>query len=85
MLIQRLQFGLLYKIAGDMHISKYRRAKLEMNYLSSLKMTGKIFHLKIVKDHKVLFTNILKRLLASLSEKQRTVFLMSRMEGLKIS
>lgn len=73
---------LLYKMAGDMYISKYRRAKLEMNYLNSLKNDKVDISPEEELKHKELFTNY-KRALASLSEKQRTVFLMSRMEGLK--
>lgn len=74
--------GLLYKIAGDMYISKYRRAKLEMNYLNSLKTDRVDISPEEELKHKELFTNY-KKALASLSEKQRTVFLMSRMDGLK--
>lgn len=74
--------GLLYKIAGDMYISKYRRAKLEMNYLNSLTNDRVDISPEDELKHKELFTNY-KKALASLSEKQRTVFLMSRMEGLK--
>jgi RNA polymerase sigma-70 factor (ECF subfamily) len=73
---------LLYKMAGDMHISKYRRDKLEMNYLNSLKTDRVDISPEDELKHKELFTNYTKAL-ASLSEKQRTVFLMSRMEGLK--
>lgn len=73
---------LLYKMAGDMYISKYRRAKLEMNYLNSLKNDKVDISPEDELKHKELFSNY-KRALASLSEKQRTVFLMSRMEGLK--
>ncbi len=73
---------LLYKMAGDMYISKYRRVKLEMNYLNSLKNDKVDISPEDELKHKELFLNY-KRALASLSEKQRTVFLMSRMEGLK--
>jgi RNA polymerase sigma factor (sigma-70 family) len=73
---------LLYKIAGDMFISKYRRAKLEMNYLNSLSNDRVAISPEDELKHKELFTNY-KKALACLSEKQRTVFLMSRMEGMK--
>lgn len=75
-------FRLLYKMAGDMYISKYRRTKLEMNYLNSLKNDKVDISPEDELKHKELFSNY-KRALASLSEKQRTVFFMSRMEGLK--
>ncbi len=73
---------LLYKMAGDMFISKYRRAKLEMNYLNSLKHDTTDISPEDELKHKELFGNY-KKALAGLNEKQRTVFLMSRMEGLK--
>lgn len=73
---------LLYKIAGDMHISKYRRTKLEMNYLNSLKNDNMDISPEDMLSQKELFANY-KKALAGLNEKQRTVFLMSRMEGLK--
>jgi RNA polymerase sigma-70 factor (ECF subfamily) len=73
---------LLFKIAGDMYISKIRRAKLEMNYLNTLEDGRNDISPEDELKHKELFINY-KKALASLSEKQRTVFLMSRMEGLK--
>jgi RNA polymerase sigma-70 factor (ECF subfamily) len=73
---------LLYKIASDMYISKYRRAKLEMNYLNSLQNDKVDTSPEDELRHKELSTNY-KKALANLSEKQRTVFLMSRMEGMK--
>lgn len=73
---------LLYKMAGDMYISKYRRAKLEMSYLNSITTDRVDLSPEDELKHKELFANY-KKALASLSEKQRTVFLMSRMEGLK--
>ena len=73
---------LLYKIAGDMYISKYRRAKLEMNYLNSLQNENISRSPEDDLSHRELFENY-KKALASLNEKQRTVFLMSRIEGLK--
>lgn len=73
---------LLFKIAGDMYISKIRRAKLKMNYLDTLQDDRNDISPEEELKHKELFNNY-KKALASLSEKQRTVFLMSRMEGLK--
>jgi RNA polymerase sigma-70 factor (family 1) len=73
---------LLYKIAGDMFISRYRRGTLELNYRRTLK-----FNASDVTPEERLQYNELKenyaKALAQLNEKQRTVFLMSRMEGLK--
>jgi len=74
--------GLLYKIAGDMFISTYRREKLEMNYMGSLKSDRVDLSPEDQLNYNELFANYSKAL-AALSEKQRTVFLMARMEGLK--
>lgn len=74
--------GLLYKIAGDMFISKYRRETLELNYRKTLK-----YDTDNVSPEDRLYYNELEdsysKALAALNEKQRTVFLMARMDGLK--
>lgn len=78
----KIAIRLLYKIAGDMFITKYRRDKLEMNYLNSLKND----RVDVLPDHELQFKELnsnYKKALAGLSEKQRTVFLMARMDGLK--
>jgi RNA polymerase sigma factor (sigma-70 family) len=79
---EKTALGLMYKIAGDMYISRYRRKKLEMNYLNSLTHDRLDVSPEDEVRQKELFDNY-KKALANLSEKQRTVFLMSRMEGLK--
>lgn len=75
-------YGLLYKIAGDMFISKYRRETLELNYRKTLK-----YDIDNVSPEDRLYYNELEasysKALAALNEKQRIVFLMARMEGLK--
>jgi RNA polymerase sigma-70 factor (ECF subfamily) len=73
---------LLYKMARDMFISQYRRETLEMNYKSSLDFDSSDFSPEDHLQYKELFSNYTIAL-AALSEKHRTVFLMSRMEGLK--
>jgi len=73
---------LLYKIAGDMFVSRYRREALERNYLNTLKNDHFDFSPEEQFRYKELKENYTKAL-AKLSEKQRTVFLMARMEGLK--
>jgi len=73
---------LLYKIAGDMFISKYRRETLEINYRASLKTDSADLSPEEQLEYKEAFDNY-TRALAALSEKQRSVFLMARMEGLK--
>lgn len=73
---------LLYKMAGDMFISKYRREKLENNYMNSLNNDRDDVSPEDQLRYKELNSNYTKAL-AALSEKQRTVFLMARMDGLK--
>jgi RNA polymerase sigma-70 factor (ECF subfamily) len=73
---------LLYKMARDMFISQYRRETLEMNYKASLDFDSADFSPEDHLRYKELFSNYTIAL-AALSEKHRTVFLMSRMEGLK--
>jgi len=73
---------LLYKIAGDMFISQYRRVKLEMNYMAAFSDNSLDFSPEDQLRYNEMFS-IYTKALAALSEKQRTVFLMSRMEGLK--
>ena len=73
---------LLYKIANDMFVSQYRREDLEMNYRKSLKMNIDDHSPEDQMQYNELSENYTKAL-AALPEKQRTVFLMSRMEGLK--
>lgn len=73
---------LLYKIAGDMFVSKYRRDVLEINYIASQRNQAEETSTEETLNHKELLEKY-KKALNSLSEKQRTVFLMSRIEGLK--
>ena len=73
---------LLYKIANDMFVSQYRREDLEMNYRKSLKVNIDDHSPEDQMQYHELSENYTKAL-AALPEKQRTVFLMSRMEGLK--
>ena len=73
---------LLYKMARDMFISQYSRETLEMNYMASLDFDYSDFSPEDHLRYKELFSNYTIAL-AALSEKHRTVFLMSRMEGLK--
>lgn len=74
--------GLLYKMASDLFVSRYRKQQVEMKYRKELK-----FDLNDESPEEQVQYNELKenyeKALAQLSEKQRVVFLMSRMEGLK--
>jgi RNA polymerase sigma-70 factor (ECF subfamily) len=74
--------GLLYKIAGDLFISRYRREKVEMNYRAALKMDTADFSPEDYLMYEELSSRYIKAL-AALGEKQRTVFLMAKMDGLK--
>lgn len=74
--------GLLYKIAGDLFVSKFRRMKVEENYCRSLKFEVRDQSPEDHLQYKELKKNY-ENALAILPEKQRTVFLMSRMEELK--
>ena len=73
---------LLYKIAKDLLVSKYRRQEVENKYINRMQFqlteeyTDGEFDYKQLK---VRYENALQKL----PEKQRTVFMMSRMEELK--
>jgi RNA polymerase sigma-70 factor (ECF subfamily) len=73
---------LLFKIAGDAFVSSYRKKQTEMNLQLSLKNT-ETFE---TPEDKIEFEELklnYERALKSLPEKQRIVFLMSRMDGMK--
>lgn len=74
-------YGLLYKIAGDLFVSHIRRVKLSREIFSELEFPlrdegpeGELQYRELEENY--------KRVLAGLPEKQRTVFMMSRMEEL---
>lgn len=74
--------GLLYKIAGDLFVSHYRKQKRSFNFFN---------HFVLEEDgqtpEEILAYEQLKgdyqKALEKLPEKQRTVFLMSRVENMK--
>jgi len=74
--------GLLYKIAHDMFISHYRKQKTALNFKLNInpEPTGENPEEKI---HFEELSNRYDSALQQLPEKQRTVFLMSRMDNLK--
>lgn len=74
--------SLLYKIASDLFISKYRKEKVAMNYLMKLESNIENNSPENQLEYQELKNNY-ESALKNLSEKQRVVFLMSRMEGLK--
>ena len=74
--------GFAYKIANDLFITRYRKNIVEAKYINSLE-----FEFTEMSPEKVLEFKELKEkyehTLAEMDERQRVVFLMSRLEGLK--
>jgi len=74
--------ALLFKIAGDIFVSSYRKKKIELNFKLNLKPSADFEN----PEEKMKFNelqNNYQKALRKLPEKQRTVFLMSRMDGMK--
>ena len=74
--------ALLYKMASNQFISTYRRQKIELNYRNTLSLEID----QVSPEDKMRYNEMQSRYekaLSELSEKQRTVFLMNRMDGLK--
>ena len=74
--------NLLLKIGRDMFISNFRRKKVEMNFISSLERDPQEASPEEQLEYKELESKY-NQALIDLPEKQRTVFLMSRIENLK--
>jgi len=76
--------GLLYKMAGDLFVSSYRRHKLAVNF--SIKQHHQSRNQEESPEAQLQYKELEKRYetaLRRMPEKQRTVFLMSRMDELK--
>ncbi|MFB6317351.1 RNA polymerase sigma factor [Saccharicrinis sp. FJH54] len=74
--------GLLYKIASDLFISRYRHDALQIKFRNSIT----IEQVDNTPEDDLAYRELQHKYetaLANLSEKQRVVFLMSRNEGLK--
>jgi RNA polymerase sigma-70 factor (family 1) len=74
--------GLLFKIAGDIFISDYRKKKVAMKYPAT-KNTEEFSH---SPEEQLTYKEMLtcyENALTNLPEKQRVVFLLNRMDGLK--
>ena len=74
--------GLLYKISGNLFVSDYRKQKTVMNF----KLSRQPEKMEITPEDEFQFNelqNIYSIALSNLPEKQRIVFMMSRMEELK--
>lgn len=76
--------GLAYKIASDLFVSRYRRANIESDYIRSLEFE----FCNSTPEEELQYQELkdkYEKTLLEMNEKQRIVFLMSRMEGLKYS
>ena len=74
--------GLLFKIAGDLFVSTYRKMKVAEKYERTVKFSFN----GTTQDHSLEYKELKKnyeKALAQMPEKQRVVFLMSMMEELK--
>jgi RNA polymerase sigma-70 factor (family 1) len=74
--------GLLFKIAGDLFISQYRKEKVAFNFFNTFQPNDKSH----TPEDEINFQELTKAYDAALKtmpEKQRTVFLMSRVDELK--
>lgn len=74
--------GLLFKIAGDLYVSQYRREQVAYNFFNTFQPNNK----SITPEDELNFQELKKAYeaaLKSMPEKQRTVFLMNRIEELK--
>lgn len=76
--------GLLFKMAREMFVSKYRRVEVEGRYMSSISFDYEQFAADEDLEYNELRERY-ERALAELPETQREVFLMSRNEELKYS
>ncbi len=73
---------LLFKIAGDVFVSSYRKKQTEMNFQLSLK-SNQTFESPESQVEFEELKSTYEKAIKGLPEKQRIVFLMSRMDGLK--
>ena len=73
--------ALLYKIATGLFLDYIRRHKMETDYMTELKFSLKS-HVENTNDHDV-YRQKCEKALKDLTEKERTVFLMSRKDEFK--
>lgn len=74
--------GLLFKIAGDLFISQFRREQVAFNFFNTFQPNNKSH----TPEDEINFQELKKSYdsaLKSMPEKQRTVFLMNRIDDLK--
>lgn len=76
--------GLLYKMANDLFITHYRKERRSFDFFKYYQLDGEARS----PEEEMVFNQLKQRyhrILAEMSEKQRTVFLMSRVDGMKYS
>ena len=76
--------ALLYKMASDMIVSKFRRKKIEMNYAGSIVFTNDDSSVSDQVEYEELARKY-SSTLVKMPEKQRTAYMMSREKSLKYS
>ncbi len=74
--------GLLFKISGDLFITRYNREKVAFNFFNVYEPDTKSMSPEDELNFQEL-KNTYEEALKSMPEKQRVVFLMNRIEGLK--
>ena len=82
MIDQKTVKGLLFKIAGDLFVSQYRRDQVAFNFFNTFQPANK----STTPEDELNFQELKKayeKALESMLEKQRTVFLMNRIDELK--
>ena len=82
MIDQKTAKGLLLKIAGDLFINQYRRDQVAFNFFNTFQPANK----STTPEDELNFQELKKayeKALESMPEKQRTVFLMNRIDELK--
>ena len=79
---QKENVGLLFKMASDEVVNLYRRKEVKKKYIKSISFNLKGISPEDELQYKEL-QQMYERALSDLSDKQRVVFLMSRMDGLK--
>ena len=76
--------GLLFKIANDLFITSYRKEKVAFNFFNTYKVEEKVLTPEDSFNYSEL-KSIYEKALRTMPERQRTVFLMNRVEELKYS
>ena len=76
--------GLLFKIATDLHITRYRKEKRSFEFFSNYVFNVE-FHSPEDEMEFGQLKEMYKKSLEKMNEKQRTVFLLSRVENMKYS